>query len=71
MIEPSKLRIGAKYHFTPDAFAPDGVVLPGSQRKRTASSKVTGVIDYINWPHRWYRVAFEYGSYTLHEGFKF
>lgn len=64
------IELGDKIRFVPSAFSNCN---DGSQMHQYGGcpTEVTGVIDYINQEHRWYRVRFEIFNTVLHEGFKF
>jgi hypothetical protein len=59
--------IGKKISFVPAAFMGIGSVKVLADMPR----KVKGVIDYINYEHRWFRARFEVWGQTMHECFKF
>ena len=62
-------RIGAEVKIRPS-----GLVLDHERRIAYLLGLLmylTGVIDYINHDHRYFRVAYQMNSYTLHECFKF
>lgn len=63
------MRLGDTYKFRPAelAVSGDGILshLPGRPRY------VTGVVDYINAAHRFFRVRYELWGNVLHECFKF
>ena len=62
-------RIGAEVKFKPS-----GLVVDSERRIAHLPVRpmdLTGVIDYINHDHRYFRVAYQMNNYTLHECFKF
>lgn len=53
---------------------PSGLVLDSERRIAHLPGRpryLTGVIDYINQGHRFFRVAYKMNNFTLHECFKF
>ena len=53
---------------------PSGLVLDHERRIAHLPGRpmyLTGVIEYINHDHRFFRVAYQMNNYTLHECFKF
>lgn len=64
----SGLKIGAKFTFTPAAFAMEKQDECGVRRIRRS---VTGRVCGINWAHRFFQAAYSINGYTLIECFKF
>ena len=62
--------IGDPYRFVPSAFEGEANGT-GPRWKQTMPRAVTGRIVYINWPHRFFTVAFTVNGVELKESFKF
>ena len=63
--------IGQRISFVPSAFTECKPTNAGRPVTVNIPHKITGVIDYINSAHRWFRARFEVHGKTMYEGFKF
>jgi hypothetical protein len=68
-MEPDQPRLGEKIRFAPDAFV--GEHDPAQPKAAAVPKMVTGIVSYINEPHRYYTVEFPVRGVTMRESFKF
>lgn len=57
---------GMKVQFIP-ATLPSGILTPAEKKK----AMVVGTVDYINYQHKYFSVAYKCGKTKQHESFKF